>query len=303
MNSASRGELTPYLRSLPGVQLIIVDGSPAEIFAAHNRSWSAFAVHVPPDHDIQGKNGKVRGVLTGLRRAEHSKVIVADDDVRYDARSLGRVLDALDHAEVVRPQNYFQPHTWHTILDSSRTLLNRMWGGDWPGTLGLRKTALPKGYNADVLFENLELVRTVAARGGREMVLGDVFVARRPPSVRHFWRQRVRQAYDEFARPARLALALAILPALCGALLRRNYAIIAAGAALTSVLAETGRRRQGAAAYFPAAASLAAPFWLLERGLSAWAALGLRLTRGGVPYAGSVIAHAATPMRELRTQP
>ena len=38
--------------------------------------------------------GKVGGVLTGLRLASHARVIVADDDVRYDEATLRRWLGA-----------------------------------------------------------------------------------------------------------------------------------------------------------------------------------------------------------------
>ena len=65
-----------------------------------------------------------------------------------------------------------------------------------------------------VLFENLELVRTIEAVGGRSVSAPDLFVRRLPPETPHFWRQRVRQAYDEFARPPRLIAALSILPLL-----------------------------------------------------------------------------------------
>jgi hypothetical protein len=58
-------------------------------------------------------------------------------------------------------------------------------------------------------------------------------------------------------------------------------------------VAEVGRRRAGGRAVFPAAATAAAPLWLLERGVCAWLALAVRLRRGGVAYAGSRIKVAA----------
>src|SRR5690606_1314668 len=54
-------------------------------------------------------------------------------------------------------------------------------------------------------------------------------------------------------------------------------------------LAELGRRRDGGAGFFHPAAALAAPLWLLERGVLSWAALAVR-TRGGLPYHGRRIA-------------
>ena len=69
------------------------------------------------------------------------------------------------------------------------------------------------GYDGDVLFENLELVRTITAAGGAEAVPLGLYVRRMPPTTSHYWSQRVRQAYDEFARPVRLVVWLSVAPA------------------------------------------------------------------------------------------
>src|SRR5918911_162822 len=95
--------------------------------------------------------------LLPIRRAQPApdeRVVIADDDVRYDEESLARVVDALDRADVVRPQNYFDPLPWHACLDTARTLLNRISGGDWPGTLAVRRSRLmsTNGYDGNVLF-------------------------------------------------------------------------------------------------------------------------------------------------------
>src|SRR5581483_9397132 len=107
-DSAAAGELPGYLRSLPDVEIIIVDGSSPQTFAAVERLVAPLEVtHVLPI--VAGTNGKARGVLTGLAMARTEKIVVADDDVRYDQESLRRVLRMLDDADVVRPQNYFSP--------------------------------------------------------------------------------------------------------------------------------------------------------------------------------------------------
>ncbi len=296
-------ELTHYLKWLANqVDVIVVDGSAPTIFAIHHARWSSSVTHIPPDADIQCINGKVRGVLTGLRRATHEHVVIADDDVRYDALSLTRLVALLDQAHVVRPQNYFDPLPWHARWDTGRTLLNRMTGGDWPGTLGVRLSILKAtgGYDGNVLFENLELVRTIRAAGGEERLALDLFVQRRPPSGRHFWSQRIRQAYDEFARPVRLAASLAILPlALILTRFKKWRTLIVAFATLIG-FAEMGRRRARGQSVFPFTASLLAPLWVMERAICIWLALGMRLLLGGVSTYGTVMRHAATSEVVLR---
>jgi hypothetical protein len=175
------------------------------------------------------------------------------------------------------------------------------------GTIAVRRSRLlaAGGYDGDVLFENLELLRTIEAAGGTMHAARDLFVERRPPSARHFAEQRVRQAYDEFARPRYLAVWLAILPVAAWALRRpgrRPLRDLAIGAAAAVLVAEAGRRRNGGADVFPRTASLWAPAWVLERAVCAWLAVGARL-RGGVRYRGVTISRAATPRRQLRAAP
>lgn len=300
-------ELTSYfqtLGSIPGVELIVVDGSCSDVFEMHAKTLAGLARHVQPDTDLATPMGKVGGVLTGLRLASHERMIIADDDVRYDETSLSEVRDQLATADVVRPQNFFDPLPFHAVWDTGRILLNRISGGDWPGTLGVRRSALRRtgGYDGKAMFENLELVRTVLASGGTEVVRQDIYVMRRPSTARHFWSQRVRQAYDEIARPARLAWQLALLPLAVFAALKGMWIVFPVAIALIATAAEIGRRREFGAAFFPVSASILAPAWILERAVCSWLAVGARVFLGGVPYRGRILRHAATPMHVLRSR-
>lgn len=297
-------EMTAYLAWLASrVDVVVIDGSPEPVFAAHDRAWRGLPLrHVAPDPAVDGLNGKVAGVLTGIPLARFDRVIVADDDVRYDEPGLRRVVALVDGADLVRPQNFFHPSPWHARWDTARTLLNRFFGGDYPGTLAVRRTAVPGGYDGNVLFENLELIRTVRARGGRVVTPLDCYVRRLPPTARHFWSQRVRQAYDDLAQPHRLGVSLLLWPLTVRCLLRRRWAPVAAAAAGAVVVAEVGRRRGGGRAVFPPSASAFAPLWLAERGLCSWLAVGNRLLRGGCPYGGRLIRRAASSPRRLRRQ-
>ncbi|MBO4210124.1 glycosyltransferase [Micromonospora echinofusca] len=296
-------ELTGYLRWLSRrAEVTVVDGSAAPLFARHARSWRPYVRHVPPDARLTFANGKVSGVTTGVRLARHEAVVIADDDVRYDDRALTRMRRLLDTADLVRPQNFFHPLPWHAAWDSGRTLLNRAFGADYPGTLGIRRSVFLAigGYDGDVLFENLELIRTVGCAGGVELRAHDLFVRRVPPDARRFWSQRVRQAYDDLAQPARMLVFLGVVPAVLAALARRRPAALLVGAAGVVAAAEVGRRRAGATAVYPAHLPLLAPVWVLERAVCSWLALALRYGRGGVPYAGRRLRTAAHSRRQLR---
>jgi hypothetical protein len=303
-DSPCDGELTAYLRELSRrADVVVVDGSVPHVYDDHHRRWD-FVRHLPVDPSAACASGKVAGVLTGLTRAHCPVVVLADDDVRWDAEALDRAVALARDADVVVPQNYFAPLPWHARWDTARTLLARATGHDLPGTLVVRRDPLlaAGGYDGDCLFENLELIRTVEAWGGTVRSCPDLYVRRLPPTAGHFWSQRVRQAYDEFARPTRLVAALALLPGVLVALSRRRAWPLAAGAAGAIGLAEAGRRRAGGARVFPASASLLAPVWLAERAVCAWVAVYQRVVLGGTPYAGTRLRRAATSRRVLRAR-
>ena len=298
-------EFVEYVNRLSScVDLLLIDASPEGLRRQLEKRCGPRVRLMPPDPAWQHlRNGKVRGVLTGLRHARHDDVVIADDDVRYSADNLSTVAAALSNAEVVRPQNYFAPLPWHALLDTARMLINRVTGGDWPGTLAVKRAVLMRagGYDGNVLFENLELVRTIEAAGGRAAVRREILIARRPPTTTHFWSQRVRQAYDELARPPRLIAALSILPVSTVLMVTERWGLLLALVVIMPVaLAEWGRRVGMGRQVFPIAASLCAPLWVIERGWCAWLAVLARLFAGGVPYHGRILAKAANSPRTLK---
>ena len=297
-------EFIAYVNALGQLaEVILVDASDAPIFSAIDARCGAPIRHLGPDAELDGvANGKVRGVLTGVRVASHEAIVIADDDVRHTPQTLTALLSALASADIVRPQNFFSPLPWHARIDSARTLINRVTGGDWPGTLAIRRSTLRRtgGYDGNVLFENLELVRTVVAAGGRFVSLDSLFVRRLPPTTLHFWNQRIRQAYDEFARPFRLFVALAVIPTLLALVVTQRAATaLTLLSAVPIAVAELGRRRSRGREVFPLSTSLCAPVWVLERGTCAWLAVAARITVGGIRYNGRILAIAAHSPRLL----
>jgi len=306
-------ELSAYLGSIAEVadEILVVDGSPAALFARHATALRGIARHLAPHPDLDFQMGKVNGVLTGVRECSGELVVLADDDVRYEPSALRRAVGLLDRADLVRPQNYFDELPWHARWDSARSLLNRVFTGDFafpvgdfPGTLAVRRSALlaTRGYDGDALFENLELMRTIRAAGGTVVTPLDLYVARRPPSTSHFLSQRIRQAYDDFAIPARIGAFLVLPPLAVDTLRRGGGRRLLLGGVVTILVAEIGRRRSGGRTRFPLSGSFLAPAWIAERSLCAWLALAAKL-QGGVLYGGRRVKHSATPLRRLRRRP
>jgi hypothetical protein len=295
-------ELTAYLEYIsPNTDLIIVDGSGSAAFEKHKHAWSALGTHIAPHAQFQFLNGKVNGVLTGLAKAKYPHVIIADDDVRYTLAQLLEIDQLLLDNQLIIPQNYFDPCPWHAQWDTSRSLLNLALVHDYPGTLAIQRDFILStgGYDGNVLFENLELIRTVKAGKGRVLQRSDLCIRRLPPSAKHFWSQRVRQAYDDYAQPPRLLFFILLVPALM-ALASYSFWLPLIPALAAILVAEAGRRKYNGAHLFPASCSLFAPVWLLERGICTWLAVFHRLVKGGVVYSGSIITNAANSISKIR---
>jgi hypothetical protein len=296
-------ELATYLGDLADVcEVLVVDGSEPSIFAEHADVFPPRTRHVAPDLGLGFANGKVDGVTTGVRRAAHEHIVLADDDVRYGVDELRAVSHLLERDDLIVPQNYFHPLPWHARWDTARALINRAIARDYPGTLGVRRSTFLAmgGYDGDVMFENLELIRTVLANGGTVRDAPDVFVRRIPPSAATFWSQRVRQAYDDLAQPLRLAVELALLPLIAWSVARRRAVAVVAAAAGAVAIAEAGRRREGAVVVVPRDVPLFAPVWVVERAVCVWLAVVSRFVFGGVRYRDARIRRAASPLRSLR---
>lgn len=112
-------ELAEYVRPLATrVRVIVVDGCPEPLFSAHAHAFARPVRHVRPDWPGLCRNGKVCGVLTGVRLAEPDKVVIADEDVRYDDTALTRIERLLDRgrsgtsAEPFRPRPVARVGTW-----------------------------------------------------------------------------------------------------------------------------------------------------------------------------------------------
>ena len=100
-----------YFRLLAGAgcEVLVVDGSPREVFAAHADAWQGHGRHAPVDPQYKYLNGKVNGIHTGMALASRDRVILADDDIRYTPADVRRMSRLLDTYEMVRPQNYLRP--------------------------------------------------------------------------------------------------------------------------------------------------------------------------------------------------
>lgn len=277
-----------------GCELLVVDGSPEEIFVQHRHFWSGVCRHEQVDRSFGYLNDKVNGVHTGVGFASHEKIILADDDVRYAAAKVQEICQLLDHFEVVRPQNFLRPLPWWARMEAARMLINRatLSAADYPGTCAFRKSAMLRvgHYDGDVLFDNEEMIRHFARRQASICYANDLFVEKRAPKLRKWLEQRPRQAYEDFPLRTKTAIFCAI-PLLLLAALIAGQVVVALGAliVLPVALAAAGRARGNAANVFPVAIPFFAPLWAVERSLSTYWALWWCVMRGGYPFGNRLL--------------
>ena len=107
-------EFADYFATLAnaGCEVIVADGSRADVFAEHARLWSPVSRHAEVDRRFGYLNDKVNGIHTGVELAANEKIILADDDIRYTAADVDRMIALLDLYEMVRPQNFLSPLPW-----------------------------------------------------------------------------------------------------------------------------------------------------------------------------------------------
>ncbi|MEP6936730.1 MAG: glycosyltransferase [Chthoniobacterales bacterium] len=293
-------ELARYFQLLgrADCEVLIVDGSPPEIFEQHRGIWSALARHEKVDRRFGYLNDKVNGIHTGVELAGHEKIILADDDIRYTPANIAEIAGLLESFEVVRPQNYLSPLPSWARMEAARMLINRatLCAADYPGTCAFRReTILRVGhYDGDVLFDNEEIVRHFARAGATISYANDLFIEKRAPTLRKWREQRPRQAYEDFALRTKTAVFAALLPAVitCTLLGGRTGALlsICGFMAVAWLLALRGWLRGGARKFFPPLVILWAPLWVAERSISTFWAFYWFFRHGGYPFGEQLLS-------------
>ena len=311
LSAVETEELREYLSILAqvGCEVIVVDGSAPEIFAQHHGAWSDQCHHAPVDPRFKYLNDKVNGVHTGVALATNEKIILADDDIRYNKIDIEKICALLDQLDVIRPQNYLvgTPRCgvrtsqrdvptifWLPLcakMEAARMFINRatLRSADYPGTCAFRRAMFLKAgeYDGDVLFDNEELIRHFVRRGARIFYANDLFISKCPPTFGKWLEQRPRQAYEDFGLRFKTLLFASLFPiAIAIAFIDPRWLSIVL---LSILVAFAGWMRGRARKYFPFHVCFFAPLWVVERTLSTYLAFYWWIVRGGYPFGDRVL--------------
>jgi len=277
-------DLAGYLSTIAvaGCDVVILDASPRLQFDLNERilRWVGQHIAVRSEHRTPG--GSIDLVRCAATLAACDKVIVAADDVRYNADAIAEVCDLLDAHEVVEPQDYLDPLPWWGGVETGRILVHRGIEPqpDHGATFAFRREILAGLHSlaaGDVIADH---VHRLGAAGAEVFVASGVFVRREPGALSAWFSQRARAAGDDFAQPIKTAFFFSITPLL--ALLAVLGGLgLAGGTAGAIAFASVGlaiRGRAGAGAFFPLHACLFAPVWIFERSVSVYWALFRKLS-------------------------
>lgn len=292
-------DFATYFQTLAAAdcEVIVVDGSPPEVFAQHAVVWAPLCRHDAVDRRFGYLNDKVNGIHTGVERASNEKIILADDDIRYTSADVEKMCTSLDDFEVVRPQNYLGPLPWWARMEAARMLINRatLRIGDYPGTCAFRRSTMLRvgHYDGDVLFDNEEIIRHFAATGASIDYAIDFFILKSPPELRKWKEQRPRQAYEDFGLRAKTALFVALPIVVLGSAVAGGIGGLLVSLLLIALVAFAvavlGRARGDAEKYFPWWVSAYAPLWIFERSFSTYWALYRYFRYGGYPFGDKLL--------------
>lgn len=275
-------DLAHYLSTLGSAQceVIVVDGSPSELFDEHHRVLRWVSSHhavLPHCRFLDGRVDLVQAV-TELATTEH--VIIAANDSRYTVDEVRALCELLNVHDVVEPEEYFEPLPWWSGLDAGGVLVDR--GAERTtrprATFAFRRAAFsPRREVPDRSGRND--ARRLALQGAEVYEARGVFVRRAPGRFRTWLRYRPLQASADLAVPARSLFFVALVPLLVllavfggSEVAGIGVAALAAGSVMLAL-----RGRAGAGRFFPMRACLFAPLWIAERSVSVYWALFDRL--------------------------
>jgi hypothetical protein len=283
-----------------GCEVVVVDASAPAAFDDHRRVLRWVARHLPPAAAHLTVNGSLHLLEAAADFAQTNKVVVATPEAHYRSEDLQRVCDLLEEHEVVVPSEYLDPLPWWARIDAGRMLLQRavVVSPDAAGTFGFRRDSLATIRRHGRPSDAGDILHALATQGMELHDAADVFIRRTPPALGDWWRRRPHESSSRLS-PAGAALFLTLIPLLVLAGLLGGAGLMAgfSGALAFSTFALAVRGRLGAAArYFPVTTCLFAPIWLLERSLTAYRAVGLRLAElTHAEVAPSIVATEVRP--------
>ncbi|MBO8164921.1 MAG: glycosyltransferase family 2 protein [Brevibacillus sp.] len=274
-------------------QIVIADESDKKTYCYMNNRFRQFSniVHFVP-RDRTGDNDKLNGIYAAMDYVKYDRILLIDDHYRITRGTLIKVYEYFDKYDCFKMMPKFDRYSCSVLVDMCGmfvvNILDRR--KQYCGHLAFRKEQLMRaGFpNRDALFDEFVMEEMLRKKGYSIGFVKDIALeATQKISVRKFFEQRIRYAYENLAFPFRFTLYALVLPIFLVLLtISPKLAGLYAGGLTIFVLAVAviGQLIYGATP-LPAFTFLFSPIWFWFYPFTTWIAVYKYLT-GGVWFGG-----------------
>jgi cellulose synthase/poly-beta-1,6-N-acetylglucosamine synthase-like glycosyltransferase len=255
--------------------------------------------HLRPDSIYRtGNNDKLNGIFAALKYSEYDKILLVDDHYRVSKSTLINLVPLYDTYDCFKMMPKFQHFPVSVLIDLCGMYVVNLIDPkkQYCGHLCFKKTCIEKyGFpNRNSLFDELAIEMHIKKHRCTVGYIRNVSLeAVQNISMKKFWEQRVRYAYENMAFPTRFVFSLLILPGIfLLSILNFKIAllIILFLSIIITAVAGMGQLLYGKN-ISPWYTFLFAPMWFWFYPITSWIAV-VKYFTGGVMFGGNKIKNA-----------
>lgn len=203
-------------------EIIISDESGYEVFDYINKeleSCSKIKHIVPKDEYRTGENDKLNGIYAALEYCTYDKILLVDDHYRVSKDTIEKIVPLYKTYDCFKMMPKFNAFPFSALIDLCGMFVVNMvdYRKQYCGHLCFKKKHIIKyGFpSRDSLFDELAIEEHLRKNKCSIGYIKDITLeAVQNITVKRFWEQRVRYAYENMAIPIRFVMFLMILPLL-----------------------------------------------------------------------------------------
>lgn len=282
-------------------EIIISNESNNEVFEYVNNEMKNHSKvkHILPNPTYRtGANDKLNGIYAALDYCTYEKILLVDDHYRVSKSTIEKLIPLYETYDCFKMMPKFDKFPLSALLDLCGMYIINLLDSkkQYCGHLCFKKTHIMKfGFpNRDSLFDELAIEMHLKENKCCTGYIKNVSLeAVQNISIKKFWEQRVRYAYENMALPIRFTMFLSILPILIlllaiNQLLALCFVIFLTTAVI--LLAYIGQIIYGKK-NVPRFSFLLSPMWFWFYPFTSWIAI-VKYFSGGVMFGGRKIKKA-----------
>lgn len=279
-------------------EILIVDDNPKDIYDEIHRWFVNTKIkHFRPARKyFTGANNKLNSIEAGINESKGEYILLIDDDCRPEVDFVSNFIKRLrkDKPDCFRCIIHFKHYGLLELMDISSILFinivcthKQFWGN-----IGFRKSTLETvGYpNKNVLFDELAFYLKFHKTKKKIKYYSDISITMEPGNtLKTYFEQRLRYAYENIAYPLRFLVSLTILPIVLLLLSYKNsWSWIFVLGVFASILGAGFLGQLLYGKHMPKFTFLYTPLWFLPYPLFSWLSIMAYFT-GGIGFGGSKI--------------